>query len=210
MLLNDSNYSCPNCSRKKRVEKRTHSLKEFLEKYAEINKSSHYDFSKSAYINSSTKMVVTCPKHGDFEIRPNDLLHGHGCPKCNNSKLEMEVASFLDKEGIEYVQYATFEWLVNEKTNRKLTFDFFLPEYKIAIECQGEQHFVPIEHFGGVEKFEVNKERDELKRELARKNGIEVVYYQDNKYNGLIKHDLQEINEVNKLLKIINGRKKVL
>ena len=35
-----------------------------------------------------------------------------------------------------------------------LSLDFYLPEHKIAIECQGEQHFEPVKHFGGEKKFE--------------------------------------------------------
>ena len=205
MLLRDSGYSCPNCSKNKRTKDRTYTINDFLTVYRSKFKDSNYVFSKSHYTNSLEKMIVTCPKHGDFEIRPNDLLSGHGCPICNNSKLEMEVASFLDKEGIEYIQYATFDWLINQNTNRKLTFDFYIPKYDIAIECQGEQHFVSIEHFGGVEKLEDTKYRDSLKRELAKKNGIRLLYYQDEKYNGLIDDNVIEINQVTEFLKEINN-----
>ena len=201
MLLRDSGYSCPNCSKTKRTKDRTYTLNGFLTVYRSKFKDSDYDFSKSHYTNSLAKMIVTCPKHGDFEIRPNDLLSGHGCPICNNSRLEIEVASFLDKEGIEYIQYATFDWLINQNTNRKLTFDFYIPKYNIAIECQGDQHFVPIEHFGGIEKFEDNKYRDSLKRKLAKENGIRLLYYQDKKYNGLIDDGIEEINQVTEILK---------
>ena len=31
--------------------------------------------------------------------------------------------------------------------------DFYLPDYNIFIEYNGEQHYVPIEHFGGELQF---------------------------------------------------------
>lgn len=31
--------------------------------------------------------------------------------------------------------------------------DFYIPEYNIFIEYNGEQHYVPIEHFGGELQF---------------------------------------------------------
>lgn len=41
-----------------------------------------YSYEKSVYVGSKNKLIVTCPEHGDFLSRPNDLLSGHGCPKC--------------------------------------------------------------------------------------------------------------------------------
>jgi hypothetical protein len=46
--------------------------------------------------------------------------------------------------------------------------DVFLPEFNIAIEFQGEQHFKPIEFFGGEAGFARTVERDEMKRILCQ------------------------------------------
>jgi len=48
-----------------------------------------YDYSKSQYINSKTKINIICPSHGVFTQVPNDHLNGHGCTSCayaSNSK----------------------------------------------------------------------------------------------------------------------------
>lgn len=42
-----------------------------------------YDYSLVNYINTHTKVSITCPKHGIFEQIPCDHLHKHGCPKCH-------------------------------------------------------------------------------------------------------------------------------
>lgn len=41
-----------------------------------------YTYNNVVYKNNKTKVFVTCPIHGDFEVRPDNHLHGSGCPKC--------------------------------------------------------------------------------------------------------------------------------
>lgn len=48
--------------------------------------------------------------------------------------------------------------------------DIWLPEFKIGIEYQGEQHDNPIEFFGGEKNFKENQERDSRKRKLFELN----------------------------------------
>ena len=59
--------------------------------------------------------------------------------------------------------------------------DFYLPDFNIAIECQGLQHFIPVELFGGEEQFQIRKKRDFIKKELCEKNGITILYFSDTK-----------------------------
>jgi len=51
-------------------------------------------------------------------------------------------------------------------------FDIWIPRWRIAVEYQGQQHFEPVEFFGGEEGFELAKERDRRKKRLAKKNGV--------------------------------------
>lgn len=43
-------------------------------------------------------------------------------------------------------------------------FNFYLLEYNIAIECQGIQHYQPIEFFGGKKAYNDLIRRDKLKK----------------------------------------------
>ena len=43
-----------------------------------------YDYSKVNFLNSSKKICVVCPEHGDFWITPSNFLQGHKCPACSN------------------------------------------------------------------------------------------------------------------------------
>ena len=53
--------------------------------------------------------------------------------------------------------------------------DILLPELDLAIEHQGEQHYRPVEAFGGVAAFAKSQERDARKRALCKKHGVTVV-----------------------------------
>lgn len=52
---------------------------EFVNKAQAIH-SDKYDYSRTIYKNSRTKLVVTCKGHGDFLTSPISHLQGRGCP----------------------------------------------------------------------------------------------------------------------------------
>ena len=157
-----------------------------------------YDYSKVNYVNNHTKVCIICPIHGEFWQTPNSHLSKQGCPICKHSKLENTVASFLDKENILYERQKTFEWL---KVKKKLRIDFFLTKYNIAIECQGRQHFVPIDYFGGKKRFNKQIKYDEIKKELCEKHGIKIIYYSNTDKKNIITN-LERLK--NKLYEIIS------
>lgn len=49
----------------------------------------NYDISKVEYINMHTNIILTCYEHGEFQIRPDHLLEGQGCPECGKQKSKM-------------------------------------------------------------------------------------------------------------------------
>lgn len=62
-------------------------------------------------------------------------------------------------------------------------------EGKLAafIECQGEQHFMPIEEFGGERKFVIQQRNDEEKRKYAKAKDIKLIEisYKNKKYDKM-------------------------
>lgn len=55
---------------------------EFIEKAKQVH-NNKYDYSKTEYVSSRIKVIITCPEHGDFEQLPSSHLQGVGCPKCS-------------------------------------------------------------------------------------------------------------------------------
>lgn len=68
------------------------------------------------------------------------------------------------------------DWLQGMK------FDAYIADFHLAIEYQGEQHFKPIDLFGGAEGFSQTVVRDQSKRNLAEQNGtiLEYIAYDQN------------------------------
>ena len=60
-----------------------------------------YDYSKSVYINSRTKVEIICKIHGSFWQTPSHHLQKHGCPMCANEnrgeKLKLTTDIFIKK-----------------------------------------------------------------------------------------------------------------
>jgi len=46
----------------------------------------YYDYSLSNYINRRTKIIIICPKHGQFLQYPDAHATGKGCFRCGNEK----------------------------------------------------------------------------------------------------------------------------
>lgn len=57
------------------------SLDDFIDKANDVHKGK-YGYSLVSYINSSTKIKITCPIHGLFEQVPKSHLKGIGCKYC--------------------------------------------------------------------------------------------------------------------------------
>lgn len=148
-----------------------------------------YDYSLCDYIGANKKVKIICHEkdkngneHGVFEQIAANHLNGCGCPRCNSgkkSKMEENVGLSLYKLGVTIERQKTFDWLKYEKN---LFLDFYLPEYNIAIEVQGDQHYLPIEKFGGMNDYIIRLKRDEIKRKLCKEHNIGIFYVTKSNY----------------------------
>ena len=130
-----SGYSCNRCANNYKL-----STEEFIEK-AKLVHGDKFDYSKVEYNGAKEKVCVICPIHGEFWQIPNNHLNSSGCPICNSnikSGMEEKVNDILVNNGFKVERQKTFDWL---KYKRQLYLDFYLPEYNIGIEVQGDQHF---------------------------------------------------------------------
>lgn len=114
---------------------------------------------------------------------------------CETSKGEQKIHSLLQKMNILFITQKTFPKCVNDKTNRKLKFDFYLPDYNICIEYDGKQHFE--ETSMCEDTLEERKNRDKIKNKFCKENNIGLIripYWDFNKIDD--SYLIDKINEV--------------
>lgn len=173
-------YGCNKCSKKYKP-----TAEEWIARAAPIY-SFKYDYSKVIYKDNKTPVTVICPIHGEFYPIPNNHVAGtSGCPHCINpsqNNLFEHIKLDFPKENIKY-EYRP-EWLGLQR------FDIYFIDRNIAIEYDGIQHFMPVEHFGGESNFKKVQILDKLKEEKCLQNGchlFRIKYdYSQEEYNNLI------------------------
>lgn len=129
----------------------------------------NYTFIKS-YMNDRHHLHVVfkhnpCGTERDMQF--NVLLRGQGCRHCKQSGGEEMIAYTLDTLGVTYEQEKTFEGLLTA-TGQLKRVDFYLPDYNIAIEYDGVQHFNAIDSWGGERYLEKNRLTDSVTNEYFK------------------------------------------
>ena len=109
-----------------------------------------------------------------FKIRElGDLFEGRnrGCPKCYQFKSvgEQRIRNYLDGKKIKYIPQKIFAPL----NKSKYRFDFYLIDFNLAIEYQGEQHFRDNGFFK--DNLTTIQKRDQVKRDYCLKNNISLL-----------------------------------
>ena len=125
------------------------SNKEDFIRRAKLIHGDKYDYSKVNYVNNRTKVIIICPKHGEFEQVPDSHLRGCGCPICRWEKA---------KESIRKVQgMTTDEFIERAKKIHGNKYDYSKVKYentetKVCIICpkHGEFWQTPHHHLMGI------------------------------------------------------------
>ena len=126
-----------------------------------------------AYSGANTPILHRCKIDGHvWYATPANILFGKGCPICKESKGEREIRQWLARNKILNESQKTF---CDCKDVKMLPFDFYLPEYNVLIEYDGEQHYRPIELFGGEDGFKLRKKHDDIKTQYCKDNDIHLL-----------------------------------
>lgn len=122
-----------------------------------------------------------CPFCGStFVALPAKILNQHvnSCGCLNTSWGEKYVEKILKKINCNYKKQYTFKDLVSNK-NYKLRFDFAIFDkennLKCLIEYDGQQHYYPVECYGGQKGYQETIERDNLKNNYCKDNNINLI-----------------------------------
>lgn len=120
-----------------------------------------------------------CPLCGKvFQEIPARISGGHtlSCGCLNISKPEYIINNILTNNNISYKYQYSFD---DCKYKGLLKFDFVVfnidgDAYK-AIEYDGRQHYMPVDHLGGEKSFKMTQIRDNIKNKYCYNNNIELL-----------------------------------
>lgn len=148
-------------------------------KYPDIAK--EWDYKKNGDLTprdvfpmSAKKVWWICPICGcSWETSvASKVRHPGSCPECSESSGEKVVRKALDTGGVTYKMQYTFPGCKNKVV---LRFDLCVLKKNVVlglIEYDGEQHFKPIDYFGGEEGFQYRQECDSIKNKYCKDNNI--------------------------------------
>ncbi len=121
------------------------------------------------------KIWWICSEGHEYNSFIYSRTNGKGCEKCNLYKGEEKIEKFLIKNNIVYIFQKRFD---NCRNKKPLPFDFGIPYENnswTCIEHHGEQHYFPVEYFGGKEKFKEQKKLDKIKAKYCKENNIKLL-----------------------------------
>jgi hypothetical protein len=103
----------------------------------------------------------------------NEIRKMFGLPKIgegwiSETNLFYEIKTRFVKEVV--IHHGRPSWL------GKQHLDIYMPKFNIGIEYQGDQHYYPIDFFGGEASYIKNIVRDETKKQLCLKNNCHLIY----------------------------------
>ncbi|GEO65703.1 hypothetical protein [Levilactobacillus spicheri] len=136
----------------------------------------------SDYMKATIKVKVRHNKCGyTWLVNAFTFRKGHGCPKCKRSTGEKAIEEFLINNNIRYEAQKRFNDCRNKS---QLPFDFFIAN-KFLVEFDGQQHYKPIDFFGGESAFNKRKVNDEIKNKWAADNGIPLIRISFDEYKRI-------------------------
>lgn len=91
-LLGNGCYDC--CSDGRGYDTKLKNTKWFIDKSNIVHKCK-YLYNNTVYKNIRSKVIITCPLHGDFMQSPQGHLNGRGCPSCKKTGFDVNSTGFF-------------------------------------------------------------------------------------------------------------------
>ena len=125
-----SGHGCPKCA-----NNHNYTNAEFIVEASMLHEQK-YTYKNCVYSSSKSKVLITCPTHGDFMMTPNSHLQGKGCPICN----KVNTQSFIEKAKLVHGDRYNYSKVDYKKHSSKVT---------ILCSEHGEFEQTPSSHLKG-------------------------------------------------------------
>lgn len=164
----------------------------------------YYGINNEIIFNANETITFICKIHNTTETinkkyfsKINLKDKKYVCKTCYMNALtdkcsigEMKINEFLIKNNIRFEREKTF---YNCKNINLLRFDFYIPDHRLIIEFDGEQHYKPNKYFG-MKSFKSTIINDKIKNKYCIKNNINLVRLD---YNDLYSNNIEnKLNEI--------------
>ena len=122
------------------------------------------------------------------------------CPKCTKYINEIIIHNYLNYLGISYIFQKSFKGCINKNL---LRFDFYLPDYNLCIEYDGEGHYLPIKFSKKmtedmvIDSFKNRQLCDQIKNDFCKNNNIPLLripYWDKENIEQIITNKLTELS----------------
>ena len=105
-IASKGGQACPRCAKIAGGRKARKPLEDWVAQVKSVFPD--YTVNADSISTADGKVEVTCPKHGTWKPKLQDLVRGHGCPECwkesGVSKGEKEVLAFVESLGLETIE----------------------------------------------------------------------------------------------------------
>ena len=119
-------HDCYECGKIKNKEPITHTKDNVINRFFDVH-GYKYDYSKVDYINANTDIIIICPEHGEFQMKPSvHYREKRGCVKCkpnplygklyHNRRTEKWISNIKSVWGNDYFDFSETEY-INTRTN---------------------------------------------------------------------------------------------
>lgn len=155
----------------------------FIDK-AKLKHGNKYDYSKTLYKRANEKVIIICPKHGEFLQTPNSHLNGNGCPKCRDEltgiRCRGTVENFIERSDLIHENFYDYSRVVYTSNSEKV---------EIICPIHGSFYQFPQNHLRGCgcpncKGYRISKSKTRTKQEFISK--AELVHKTEYNYSKVI------------------------
>ena len=139
-----------------------------------------------------------CECGNECEAPVNALRAGRkfSCGCLTESRASYLIKQFLIQNNINYITEKTFDTCKFKDSNNSARFDFYLPDYNLLIEYDGEQHFQERDRNYFRDSLEKRQSHDAFKTQWCKDNNIPLLrinYTEQDKIEEILMNYLQEL-----------------
>lgn len=210
--ISNGDTKCKKCSIQNKVDNTK--VKNLKEEISNLTQKEYKLISpEEEYFNNKSSIKVLHKNCSHiFETNFSNFQQGRRCPKCaiksKESKTAQILKRLLEHLNFEFEEEKKFPHCKNPFTDLNLRFDVYIKDINTVIEIDGEQHYIPIERFGGKRALFKTQYLDSIKNKFCLINKINIIRISLYDFKNNRKKSYEEMKlEVFYLLNILISKK---